>query len=187
MASSLRVFLYLLLPLLSGLGGRFLVKEEVSEKGMKGIIPVGVLILASFLLHLDLPDLLFFSLFLVSALTDQETGMVYELPLYLLAPIALWKFYTRQSYVVAIFLLLLAAHRKSPKFQYYMGEGDLWLLLLLSMAYGRLVFYILVYAAVLGLIYGAVRRKREVWFAPFLFYGLLLSQFHEINKLFHIF
>jgi len=144
------------------------------------------LILAAFLLKFSVLDTLFYALLLVSAVTDFFTGEVYEIGLYLLAPIALVLFYSERSYIAAFFIILIPLYRKSVKLQYYFGEGDLWILLFISMAYGRSVFHSLVYASVLGLVYCLIRKKKEVYFVPFLYLGLLLSNIDEINKLFLI-
>jgi hypothetical protein len=161
--------------------------EKAEVKWRILILPSLCLILVAFLLNFSVLDTLFYSLFLVSAVTDSFTGEVYEIGLYLLAPVSLVLFYSERSYIAAFFIILIPLYRKSKKLQYYFGEGDLWILLFISMAYGRSVFYSLVYASILGLGYSLLRKKKEVYFVPFLYLGLLLSNIHEINKLFLIY
>ena len=183
----IKVFSYFMFPGLAGLFARRLLKEKAEIRRGSLILPSLCLILASFLLKFSVLDTLFYSLFLVSAVTDSFTGEVYEIGLYLLAPISLVLFYGERSYIAAFFMILIPLYRKSVKLQYYFGEGDLWILLFISMAYGRSVFYSLVYASILGLVYAMIRKKNEVYFVPFLYLGLLLSNIDEINKLFLIY
>lgn len=185
----MEIFTYFLLSGMAGLFSSRLLKEKIKVKVNNGIFIFSslCLILAAYLLKFSVLDTLFYSLLLVSAVTDTLTGEVYEIGLYLLAPVSLVLFYSERSYIAAFFIILIPLYRKSVKLQYYFGEGDLWILLFISMAYGRSVFYSLVYASILGLVYSLIRRKKEVYFVPFLYLGLLLSNIHEINKLFLIY
>ena len=183
----MEIFCYFLFPFLAGLFSNRLLKENAEVKRGVLIFPILTLILVAFLLKFSVLDTLFYALFLVSAVTDSYTGEVYEIGLYLLAPVSLVLFYSERSYIAAFFIILIPLYRKSVKLQYYFGEGDLWILLFISMAYGRSVFYSLVYASILGLVYSLIRKKKEVYFVPFLYLGLLLSNINEINKLFLIY
>ncbi|MGB4589793.1 MAG: hypothetical protein WBI17_11245 [Clostridiaceae bacterium] len=178
---------YFLFPVLAGLFSTRLLKEKSEGNRRILVLPSLCLIFVAFLLKFSVLNTLFYSLFLISAVTDSLTGEVYEIGLYLLAPVSLVLFYSESSYIAAFFIILIPLYRKSVKLQYYFGEGDLWILLFISMAYGRSVFYSLVYASILGLGYTVIRRKKEVYFVPFLYLGLLLSNINEINKLFLIY
>lgn len=183
----MEIFIYFLFPGLAGLFSSRLLKEKAKINSGILILSSLCLILVAFLLKFSVFDTLFYSLLLVSAVTDTLTGEVYEIGLILLAPVALVLFYSERSYIAAFFIILIPLYKKSVKLQYYFGEGDLWILLFISMAYGRSVFYSLVYASILGLGYSLIRRKKEVYFVPFLYLGLLLSNINEINKLFLIY
>lgn len=183
----MEIFGYFLFPGLAGFISRRLLKEKGEIKWGIFIFPSLCLILVALFLKFSVLDTLFYSLFLVSAITDFYTGEVYEVGLYLLAPVSLVLFYDARSYIAAFFMILIPLYRKSKKLQYYFGEGDLWILLFISMAYGRSVFFSLVYASILGLGYSLLRKKKEVYFVPFLYMGLLLSNIDEINKLFLIY
>ena len=183
----MEIFSYFLFPGLAGFFSSRILKENAEFKRWMLILPSLCLILVSFLLQFSVLDTLFYSLFLVSAITDSFTGEVYEIGLYVLAPVSLVLFYGERSYIAAFFMILIPLYRKSVKLQFYFGEGDLWILLFISMAYGRSVFYSLVYASILGLVYAMIRKKNEVYFVPFLYLGLLLSNIDEINKLFLIY
>lgn len=183
----MEIFSYFLFPGLAGFFSRRLLKEKAEVERWILILPSICLILVSYLLKFSVLDTLFYSVFLVSAVTDSFTGEVYEIGLYLMAPASLVLFYGERSYIAALFMILIPLYRKSVKLQYYFGEGDLWILLFISMAYGRSVFFSLVYASILGLGYSILRKKKEVYFVPFLYLGLLLSNFDEINKLFLIY
>ena len=181
------IFSCFLFPGLAGVFANRLLKDKREVKTGILVLPFFCLIIVSFLLKFSVFDTLFYSLFLVSAVTDSFTGEVYEIGLYVLAPVSLILFYGERSYIAAFFMILIPLYRKSVKLQYYFGEGDLWILLFISMAYGRSVFYSLVYASILGLFYSMIRKKKEVYFLPFLYLGLLLSNIDEINKLFLIY
>jgi len=183
----IEILSYILFPGLAGFFCNLLLKEKSEVKRGILILTSLCLILMAFLLKFSVLDTLFYALFLVSAVTDSFTGEVYEIGLYLLAPVSLVLFYSERSYIAAFFIILIPLYRKSVKLQYYFGEGDLWILLFISMAYGRSVFYSLVYASILGLVYSLIRKKKEVYFVPFLYLGLLLSNIDEINKLFSIY
>jgi len=44
----------------------------------------------------------------------------------------------------------------------------------------------LFYASCLGLLFSFVRKKKEIYFLPFLFLGLLISRLENINNIFGI-
>lgn len=175
---------HVLMPVAAGLGSILILKGTTKVGRGSVALSAFCLILASFHFEFGIVDVLFYSLFLVNAITDAYTGEVYNVPLFLLAPVSLLMFYGKGSYIAALFIILLPLYRKSKKLQYYFGEGDLWMLLFISMAYGRSVFYALVYASLLGLCYSLLRRKKEVYFVPFLYLGLLMANISELNKLF---
>lgn len=176
----------ILLPLISGAASMMLLKDTMKPR-ISLILPF-VLCLSSASLYFEFTvvDILFHSVLLVSVITDAHTGRVYDLSLYILAPWALYLFYGTRSYIAGIFMLFIPLYKGNKKLQFYFGEGDLWILLFISMAYGRNVFYTLFYASCLGLLFSFLMRKREIYFVPFLFLGLLMSNLDEINNIFGI-
>ncbi|WP_312654391.1 prepilin peptidase [Proteiniclasticum sp.] len=176
----------ILLPVIGGLSGVLVLRDTMKSK-MELTIPfIITLSLASLYFRFSIMEIIFYSVFLSSAVTDAHSGRVYNVFLYLMAPSALYLFYETRSYIAGVFMILIPIYRSSRKLQFYFGEGDLWILLFISMAFGRNVFYTLFYASCLGLIFSLVRMKREVYFVPFLFLGLLISQIEIINNLFGI-
>lgn len=173
----------LILPFIGiGFGLKILPKENRVKKVVVGIL-LGLTLGSIIYLDLSLGEVLFFSIFLASAVTDTHEGVVYDYPLYALAPISLLLFYGERSYIAGIFMILIPIYRKSKKLQFYFGEGDLWILLFIAMAFGRDVFFTLFYASLLGAIASLVLKKREIYFVPFLFVGLLLAQYDGINTI----
>ena len=154
-------------------------KIKFIQIGFFAILLIG----SAFTLQLSMAHVIFFSVFLTNVITDTHEGLVYDYSLYALAPISLYLFYGERSYIAGIFMILIPIYRKSKKLQYYFGEGDLWILLFTSMAYGRDVFFTLFYASCLGMIESFVLKKKEVYFVPFLFIGLLLAQYEALNAL----
>lgn len=173
----------LILPIIgTGLGLRILPKEN---KVKVAEILVLLLLTLGSIIYLEMPlgQIIFFSIFLASVVTDTHEGVVYDYPLYALAPVSLVLLYGERSYIAGIFMILIPIYRKSKKLQFYFGEGDLWILLFISMAFGRDVFFTLFYASVLGIIASLLLRKREIYFVPFLFIGLLLAQYDGLNAI----
>lgn len=176
--------LYLLGPLGGILLGKHLLKERRPEFGVSAIFYGILLVFSSFYLRFNPWEVLFYSAFLSGVLTDHHSGRIYNVSLYFMVPFALISFYRESSYIAALFMLLLPLYKGSRKLQYYFGEGDVYILLFISMAYGRNVFYTMVYASALGLLYAFLGRRKEIYFLPFLFVGLLLSHADEFHKFF---
>lgn len=179
-------FLSILLPVIGGISGVLVLRDTMKSK-MELTIPfIVILSLSSLYFRFTPVEIIFFSVFLSNVITDAHSGRVYNVLLYLMAPVALYLFYGTRSYIAGVFMILIPIYRSNKKLQFYFGEGDLWILLFISMAYGRNVFYTLFYASCLGLIFSLVIRRKEVYFLPFLFLGLLISQVELINNLFGI-
>ncbi len=179
-------FLSILLPVIGGISGVLVLRDTMKFK-MELTIPfIVALSLSSLYFRFSPMEIVFYSVFLASVITDAHSGRVYNVFLYLMAPSALYLFYETRSYIAAVFMILIPIYRSSRKLQFYFGEGDLWILLFISMAFGRNVFYTLFYASCLGLLFSLVRMKKEVYFLPFLFLGLLISRVELINNLFGI-
>lgn len=136
------------------------------------------------MLNLDLYylDIVFISVLNINFLTDMHTGEVYNFPLYLLVFISFIRFYENPSYISLIFMIFIYIYKKTPKMQFYFGEGDLWILLSLSMMYRSLVFYILFYSSLIALLYALVLKRKEVYFIPFIYIGLFISKLEVFNK-----
>jgi hypothetical protein len=175
-----------LFPLFACLVGIRILRDKIKIR-IQLLLPFAlILTVSSICFSFSAAEILFFSAFLVGVITDAHSGEVYDYSLYAMAPSALYLFYGTRSYIAAIFMLLIPFYKGNKKLQFYFGEGDLWILLFISMAYGRNVFYTLFYASCLGLLFSFVRKKREVYFLPFLFLGLLISQVEKINNIFGI-
>jgi len=176
----------ILFPLLSCLIGTRILRDTVKIR-IQLLLPFALILTGSSIyFSFSTAEILFYSAFLVGVITDAHSGEVYDCSLYAIAPFALYLFYGTRSYIAAIFMLLVPLYKGNKKLQFYFGEGDLWILLFISMAYGRNVFYTLFYASGLGLLFSLVRKKKEVYFLPFLFLGLLISQVEKINNIFGI-
>lgn len=173
-------------PLGGILIGKHLLKEKRPDWMVSAMIYGILLVLSSYYFSFSFLEVFFYSAFLSGVYTDHYSGRVYNLSLYLMVPFALSGFYAHHSYIAALFMLLLPLYKKSRKLQFYFGEADVYVLLFISMAYGRNVFYTLFYASALGLLYAVVGRRREIYFLPFLFFGLLLSHVDEFHKFFGI-
>lgn len=148
--------------------------------------PIGFLSLASIIIisgfNLTYLDIIFIGVLNVSFLTDMYTGEVYNVPLYLLVGISLIRFYENPTYISFLFMIFIYVYRKTPKIQFYFGEGDLWILLSLSMMYSHLVFYILFYSSLIALLYALVLKRKEVYFIPFIYMGLFISKLEVFNR-----
>lgn len=176
----------ILFPFFASLYSAQVLRASVKVR-MQLLLPFALILTgASICFAFSLMEILFYCVFLVGVITDAHSGVVYDTTLYAMAPPALYLFYGTRSYIAAVFMLLIPLYRGNKKLQFYFGEGDLWILLFISMAYGRNVFYTLFYASCLGLLFSFVRKKREVYFLPFLFLGLLMSQVDKINNIFGI-
>ena len=176
----------IVIPLISSAASMLILQKTMRPRIILIVPFMLCLSSASLYFEFTVMDILFHSVLLISVVTDAHTGKVYDLPLYLLAPWALVLFYGTRSYIAAIFMLFIPLYRGNKKLQFYFGEGDLWILLFISMAYGRNVFYTLFYASCLGLLFCFLVRRREIYFVPFLFLGLLLSNLEKINNIFGI-
>ncbi len=176
----------ILFPVLACFSGAHVLRDTVKIK-MQIILPFALLLIGtSYFFQFSMVEILFYSAFLVGVITDAHSGEVYDYSLFAMAPSALYLFYGTRSYIAAIFMILIPIYRDNKKLQFYFGEGDLWILLFISMAYGRNVFYTLFYASCLGLLFSFARRKKEIYFLPFLFVGLLISHVEKINNIFGI-
>ena len=153
-------------------------KVDYKKLAFVSLIPV----IGSFFLDLNFLDIIYFSAFHISFLSDMYTGEVYSIPLYSLIFVSLVNFYKMPSYISLIFMILIYIYRKTPKMQFYFGEGDLWILLSLSMMYSHLVFYILFYSSLIALLYALILRKKEVYFIPFIYIALFISKLGIFNK-----
>lgn len=171
-------------PLGGILIGKHLLKENRPDWMMSAMFYGILLVLSSYYFSFSYFEIFFYSAFLSGVYTDHYSGRVYNVSLYLMIPFALKGFYANPSYIAALFMLLVPLYRKSRKLQFYFGEADVYVLLFISMAYGRNVFYTLFYASGLGLLYAFVRRRKELYFYPFLFLGLLISHVDEFHKFF---
>lgn len=170
------LWIRLLLPLLGALLGMRLLGRSWTWKAGLQLLPAVLLWGYLSLRRAELLEVLFHSLLLSASVTDGNTGEVHDLSLFLLGGVALFYFYsTPPSYVAGIFLLLVPLHRRSGRMQYYFGEGDLWILLFMAMVHGPRVFTVLSLAAGAALLYCLLRRRKEVWFVPFLQLGLAMA------------
>lgn len=176
----------ILFPFFACFCGTHVLRDTVKIK-LQIILPFTLTLIGTSIgFQFSIIELLFYSSFLVGVITDAHSGEVYDYSLYAMAPSALYLFYGTRSYIAAIFMILIPIYRGNKKLQFYFGEGDLWILLFISMAYGRNVFYTLFYASCLGLLFSFVRKKKEIYFLPFLFLGLLISHMEKINNIFGI-
>lgn len=169
---------------LSCLWGAAILKKE--KKAVKPLILLGLMAslpLGNLAFGYTLSEVLFLSVLLVSVVTDTHSGELHALPLYLLLPIALTGFYSMGSYISAIFIILIFLYKKNRLFQYYFGEGDLFILLAISMMYGADVFNVLVYGSFTALAYCFFFRTKEAYFVPFLYIGLFLSRIEAVATL----
>lgn len=170
-------------PCIGTVVGLWMLPKEGKKKIIVTLILLILLLGSVTYLNMSLSYVIFFSVFLTSVVTDTHEGLVYDIPLYLMAPISLFLFYGERSYIAGVFMILIPMYRKSKRLQFYFGEGDLWILLFISMAFGRDVFFTLFYASGLGIIAALFLKKKEIYFVPFLFIGLILAQFEVINQI----
>ena len=170
-------------PCIGTVIGLWILPKESKKKILVTLTLLIFLLVSARYLNMSLSHVIFFSVFLTSVVTDTHEGQVYDIPLYLMAPISLFLFYGERSYISGIFMILIPMYRKSKRLQFYFGEGDLWILLFISMAFGRDVFFTLFYASLLGIVAALLLKKKEIYFVPFLFMGLILAQYDVINQI----
>lgn len=170
-------------PLCGAFLGHWFLRPE--EKGFgKDVIGYPVLLfLVAMVFDLELKVLLFASILLSGVITDGRSGRIYHGTLYLLLPLSLVLFYEESSYISGLFMCLVPLYKRSKKCQFYIGEGDVYVLLFLSMAFGRNVFFTLFYASCLGLLFSLKKGRKEIYFMPFLFLGFLLSQIERLQSI----
>lgn len=177
-----KIFLTVLLFLVSTVISYLVISKDKKTDYKKLCFISLIPIIGSLFLDLSLLDILYFSALHISFLSDMYTGEVYSIPLYSLIFISLINFYKMPSYISLIFMILIYIYKKTPKMQFYFGEGDLWILLSLSMMYSNLVFYTLFYSSVIALLYALILRKKEVYFIPFIYIALFISKIGIFNR-----